>query len=71
MDNDELEPVTDNRMKAGLLVHELREVADMIERCPELMETPNPYDAAQVMLMDLDSLDSPDGLDALDPDTDE
>jgi hypothetical protein len=53
MGNDELEPGS----RAGAIVHELREVADTIEANPELADLPDWYDAAQRMLMDLDSLD--------------
>jgi hypothetical protein len=51
--DDELEPTS----KAAVLVHGLREIADTIESCPELADADNPLDAAQLMLMDLDSLD--------------
>lgn len=50
---DELEPGN----KAEALAHELREVADVIETCPELADPDDWYDVAQLMLMDLDSLD--------------
>ena len=50
---DELEPGPD---KGTLLARELREIADVIERCPELAGLDDPLDAAQLMLMDLDDL---------------
>ena len=50
---DELEPASG----AQGMVHELREIADVIERCPELAELPDAFDAAQRLAMDLDSLD--------------
>lgn len=37
-------------------VHELREVADVIERNPGLMTEENPFDAAQLLLMDQDAI---------------
>lgn len=43
------------------MAYELREIADVIERNPELADLDNPLDAAQLLLMDLDSLDD-DGL---------
>jgi hypothetical protein len=49
---DELEPASKGRAMA----YELREIAEVIERCPELADLDNPLDAAQRMLMDLDSL---------------
>lgn len=52
---DELEP---GPSKAVFIPRELREVADVIESCPELADLDNPLDAAQLMLMDLDSLDA-------------
>jgi hypothetical protein len=50
---DEPEPGLD---KGTLLARELREIADVIERCPESADLDNPLDAAQLMLMDLDDL---------------
>lgn len=47
---DELEPAS----KGHAMAPELREVAEVIERCPELSDLDNPFDAAQLMLMDLD-----------------
>lgn len=52
---DELEP---GQSKAVHLVRELREAAEVIESCPELADLDNPLDAAQLMLMDLNSLDA-------------
>jgi hypothetical protein len=49
---DELEPAG----KADAMVRELREIAGVIERNPELAGLDNPLDAAQLMLMDLDSI---------------
>lgn len=49
----ELEP---GPSKALLIARELREVADVIESCPELADLDDPLDAAQRMMMDLDSL---------------
>lgn len=49
----ELEPGSN----ALALAHELREIADVLEQCPELADLDNPFDSAQLMLMDLDSLD--------------
>lgn len=46
--------------KAAFIVRELREIAELIERCPELADLDNPLDTAQCVLMDVDSLD--DGL---------
>jgi hypothetical protein len=51
MEIDELEP---GPSKAVFIARELREAAEVIERCPDLE---NPLDAAQRMLTDLDSLD--------------
>jgi hypothetical protein len=48
--------------KAQAMVHELREVADVIERVPELVDEDNPVDAALLLLMDLDELDLDDDL---------
>lgn len=53
---DELEPAS----KAGALAHELREVADVIERNPELADLPDPIAAAERLLGDLDDLDAED-----------
>lgn len=49
---DELEPAS----KAAVFAHELREVAGVIERCPEFADLDNLLDAAQLLLMDLDAL---------------
>jgi hypothetical protein len=54
---DELEPGLD---RGVMLARELREIADVIGRCPELACLDNPLDAAQLLLMDLDALDAPD-----------
>lgn len=55
---DELEPGPSNAVsKAESRVRELREVADMIEACPEIAGLDDWYDAALRMLMDLDALD--------------
>jgi hypothetical protein len=43
--------------KGACLAHELRELADVIERCPELADEPDPVAAAQRLLDDLDDLD--------------
>ena len=43
--------------KGACLAHELRELADVIERCPELADEPDPVAAAQRLLYDLDDLD--------------
>ena len=51
---DELEP---GPSKAVFIARELREMAEAIERCPELVDLDNPLDAAQLMLTDLDRLD--------------
>jgi hypothetical protein len=53
MEIDELEP---GPSKAVFIAHELREAAEVIERCPELADLDNPLDAAQRMLTDLDSV---------------
>jgi hypothetical protein len=45
------------RGKARCFAHELREVADVIERNPGLMTEENPYDAAQLLLMDRDAIE--------------
>lgn len=50
---DELEPGG----KAQASAYELREIADTIDANPELADLDNPLDAAQLMRMDLDSLD--------------
>jgi hypothetical protein len=55
---DEMRPCGKEE-RAGLLANELREVADVIEACPELADLPDWFDAAQRMLMDLDALDDP------------
>ncbi len=54
MEIDELEP---GPSKAVVIARELREMAEVIEGCPELADLDNPLDAAQRMLMDLESLD--------------
>jgi hypothetical protein len=43
--------------KARCFAHELREVADVIERTPALMTEEDPYDAALLLLMDLDAIE--------------
>ena len=54
---DELEPVVESYWeKATRIVRELREIADTIEANPELAMLDHPYDAAERLLMDLDSL---------------
>jgi aminoglycoside phosphotransferase family enzyme len=54
---DELEPVVESYWeKATRIVRELREIADTIEANPELAMLDDPYDAAERLLMDLDSL---------------
>jgi hypothetical protein len=56
--DDEMEPAEpDIRRVAFMYVSELREVADVIEDCPELMLDDDPYDAARRLLTDLDALD--------------
>jgi len=53
MEIDKLEP---GPSKAVFIARELREIAEVIEGCPELADLDNPLDAAQLVLMDLDSL---------------
>jgi hypothetical protein len=45
-----------SRPPSSTMAYELREIADVVETCPELADLDNPVDAAQRMLMDLDSL---------------
>ena len=49
--------------RGNAMAHEEAEVDEVIARCPELASLPDWFDAAQRLLMDLDSLD--DGLDGI------
>jgi hypothetical protein len=53
---DELEPCS-IRNAALMYASELREVADAIERNPGLMTEEDPYDAALLLLTDLDAIE--------------
>jgi hypothetical protein len=52
--SDEMEPANGT----DVMAYEEAEVAEVIERCPELASLPDWFDAAQRMLMDLDILDA-------------